>query len=122
MSKPKCDLLNCDGNVFSLVGAACRSLERAGQRDKAKELKSKLFSCGSYDQALALIMEYVDVQSPEPEDDDDDFSDDDDRYRASDDDDDDNDTGTIDDTLVACDECSAGEGEPCEPTCRFSGC
>ena len=59
--KPKVKLSGTDGNVFALAGQVSRALRKAGQEDKAKEFSSKLFSMGSYDEALQLMMEYVDV-------------------------------------------------------------
>jgi len=60
--KPACKLVGTDGNVFGLMGIACRTLRRAGFSDKAEELTSKIFSCGSYDEALNLIGEYVEIE------------------------------------------------------------
>jgi len=59
--KPKCELTETDGNVFALAGRVGSALKRAGQADKAKEFYEKLPNCGSYDEALRLMMEYVDV-------------------------------------------------------------
>lgn len=59
--KPKCKLIGTDGNVFALAGCVSKALKKAGQADKAKEFTSKLFKCGSYDEALALMDDYVDV-------------------------------------------------------------
>lgn len=61
-SKPKCKLIGEDGNIFNLAGIVSRSLRNAGQEDKAKEMTSKLYACGSYDEALQLFMQYVDVE------------------------------------------------------------
>jgi hypothetical protein len=38
MKKPRCKLIGQDGNVFNLIGIARRTLSRAGQDDKAKEM------------------------------------------------------------------------------------
>ena len=59
--KPKCKLTGTDGNVFALAGRVGKALKRAGQADKAREFYEKLPNCGSYDEALRLMMEYVDV-------------------------------------------------------------
>lgn len=58
---PKCKLIGTDGNVFALVSKAAKCLERAKMQDKADELRSKLFECKSYDEALSLISSYVEV-------------------------------------------------------------
>ena len=60
--KPVCKLLGTDGNVFALMGRVTSTLKRAGQQDKAEELAAKVWDCSSYDEALQLFMEYVDVE------------------------------------------------------------
>jgi len=59
--KPKCQLARTDGNVFSLGGRVSQTLKKAGLRDEAKMFTERLFKCGSYDEALRLMMEYVEV-------------------------------------------------------------
>ena len=59
--KPRCKLAGTDGNVFALAGQVKKTLVRAGQHNKAKEFEYKLPQCGSYDEALNLMREYVDV-------------------------------------------------------------
>jgi hypothetical protein len=58
---PKCKLIGTDGNVFALAGRVRKTLIKAGQRDKAEEFTHRLMECRSYDEALCLMMEYVDV-------------------------------------------------------------
>lgn len=60
--KPKCKLIGQDGNIFNLAGLASKTLKKAGQADKAKEMTSKIFACGSYEEALAIIGEYVEIE------------------------------------------------------------
>lgn len=60
--KPVCKLSGTDGNVFALMGRVTSTLKRAGQQDKAEELAAKVWDCSSYDEALQLFMEYVDVE------------------------------------------------------------
>jgi hypothetical protein len=60
--KPVCKLTGQNGNIFNLVGIAARALKEAGQDDKAKELKEKLFTCANYEAALNLIADYVEVK------------------------------------------------------------
>lgn len=60
--KPKCKLIGEDGNIFNLIGIASRSLRLAGLEDKAKEMSEKVMHCGSYTEALSIIMEYVEVE------------------------------------------------------------
>jgi len=61
VKKPKCKLVGTDGNVFALAGVVSRCLKKAGQPEKATEFTSKLFQCGSYDEALCLMGDYVDI-------------------------------------------------------------
>jgi len=60
-NKPEVKLLGENGNIFNLLGIACSALEKENLKAEAKELRSKIFSCGSYDEALQLIMQYCDV-------------------------------------------------------------
>ena len=60
--KPKCKLVGTDGNVFALAGQVTKALKKNSQFDLAKEFSEKLFQCESYDKALQLMMEYVEVE------------------------------------------------------------
>ena len=62
VKKPKAKLIGADGNIFNLIGIASRSLKRAGQNDKATEMSKRVMNSGSYDEALSIIMEYVEVE------------------------------------------------------------
>lgn len=59
--KPKVKLVGTDGNVFALVEKCSKALKRAGYPDKATEMTEKIFSSKSYDEALSIMMEYVDA-------------------------------------------------------------
>jgi hypothetical protein len=61
MSKPECKLIGQDGNVFNLIGLASRTLKKAGLQEQADEMIGKCFNAESYDEALRIIMEYVEV-------------------------------------------------------------
>lgn len=61
MAKPKCKVTGTNGNVFNLIGLVSRSLRNAGLNDKAEEFVDKAFKAGSYDEAIQIMMEYVDV-------------------------------------------------------------
>ena len=63
--KPKCPLIGADGNIFNLMGMASRTLKRSGMADDAKEMCNRITSSGSYDEALGIIGEYVDICSEE---------------------------------------------------------
>lgn len=62
MNKPECKLTGCDGNVFSIIGRVKKALEKAGMRKEANDFVQKAMSSKSYDEVLALCMEYVDVE------------------------------------------------------------
>lgn len=62
MIKPRCKLIGTDGNVFALAGRVQKTLRKAGQGELAKEFQKKLFECPSYDAALALMSEYVEIE------------------------------------------------------------
>ena len=62
ITKPRCKLSGTDGNVFALAGQVQRALKGAGQHELASQFMSRLKSCGSYDEALQLMMEYAEVE------------------------------------------------------------
>jgi hypothetical protein len=62
MTKPKCKLIGEDGNIFNLMGIASRTLKRAGLEEEAKEMVGRIFKSESYDRALQIIMDYVEVE------------------------------------------------------------
>lgn len=50
-----------DGNIFALTSLVADELKRNGYREESKELKERLFECKSYDDALSLIEEFVNI-------------------------------------------------------------
>lgn len=60
--KPTVKLTDTDGNVFALAGKVRQALRRAGQDKEAKEFGEKLWKCGSYEQALKLMADYVEIE------------------------------------------------------------
>ena len=61
MIKPKFALIGQDGNIFNLVGIASRTLKQNGMKEEAKEMSNRVFSSHSYDEALNIIGEYVEI-------------------------------------------------------------
>ena len=59
--KPKCKLIGTDGNVFALLSKVCKTLRQNDMGEQAKEVQDRVFNCGSYDEALSIMMEYVEV-------------------------------------------------------------
>ena len=60
--KPECQLIGTDGNIFALIGQASKALKGAGMKEQAQEMTRRVTSSGSYDEALQIIMEYVDAE------------------------------------------------------------
>lgn len=61
MSKIQVKLIGEDGNIFNLLVIASKELERNGQRDEAEEMSEKVFESNSYDEALMIISDYVEI-------------------------------------------------------------
>ena len=59
--KPKCALIGADGNIFNLMGIASRTLKQNNMKEEAKEMCDRVTSSGSYDEALCIIGEYVEI-------------------------------------------------------------
>lgn len=64
-NRPDCPLIGQDGNVFNLIGMASRTLKNNGMASEASEMSSRVFASGSYDEALSIIGEYVNITSAE---------------------------------------------------------
>jgi hypothetical protein len=58
--KPKAKLLGADSNIFNLLGIAKDAKRKNGMADKIKEMTERVTSSHSFDEALGIIMEYVD--------------------------------------------------------------
>ena len=65
IQRPDCALIGEDGNIFNLVGIASRTLKEAGQPDQANEMAQQVFASGSYEEALGILGEYVNIVSRE---------------------------------------------------------
>lgn len=62
MEKPKCKLIGEDGNIFNLMGIASLTLKRNGMSKEATEMVNRVTTeAHSYDNALCIIGEYVDI-------------------------------------------------------------
>ncbi|HET9849870.1 MAG TPA: hypothetical protein VFR68_15135 [Candidatus Dormibacteraeota bacterium] len=48
--------------MFNLIGIAARALREAGQRDAAATMTARCFAAHSYEEALEIIAEYVEIQ------------------------------------------------------------
>ncbi len=63
MEKPDCALIGKDGNIFNLAGLATDTLRAHGMKEHAKEMKERICSSHSYEEALCIIGEYVNITS-----------------------------------------------------------
>jgi len=63
--KPKCKLLDKDGNVFNImfniIGLVIGALKSVGLTDQADEFRRKSIELDNYDAVLVLCKEYVDI-------------------------------------------------------------
>jgi hypothetical protein len=60
--KPVAKMLGENGNVFNLIGIARRALRDAGMTEQAKEMQERVLAAKSYDEALQIMMEYVEIE------------------------------------------------------------
>lgn len=65
--KPDCALIGQNGNIFTLMGIASQTLKKNGLREQAKEMQERITISGSYDEALGIIAEYVNITSIQDE-------------------------------------------------------
>lgn len=63
--KPDCKLIGEDGNIFNLIGIAARTLRRNNMSEQANEMCARINASGSYDEALDIIGEYVNITGDE---------------------------------------------------------
>lgn len=61
--KLDCPLIGQDGNIFNLAGIASLTLKEHGMEKQAEEMKKRIYSSGSYSEALNIIGDYVNITS-----------------------------------------------------------
>ena len=61
--KPDCPLIGTGGNIFHLMGKASETLRKNGMQEQAEEMRNRIFQCQSYDSALCIIGDYVNITS-----------------------------------------------------------
>lgn len=61
-AKPVVQLIGNDGNIFSIMGRVRKALRDAGLKASAEVYTKRVMGCGSYDEALQITMEYVEVE------------------------------------------------------------
>ena len=60
-NKPDCKLIGEDGNIFNLMARASKTLRENGLSEEAAKMRDRVTSSGSYDEALCIIGEYVNM-------------------------------------------------------------
>jgi len=60
--KPICKLIGQDGNIFNLINIVSKVLKNNNFHDEAKEMTDRIFNSRSYDEALRIISEYVEIE------------------------------------------------------------
>ena len=65
--KPDCPLIGTDGNIFHLIGKASEALRKNGMQGQAEEMRNRIIQCQSYDSALSIIGDYVNITSAHQE-------------------------------------------------------
>lgn len=63
--KPDCPLMGRGGNIHYLLGIAGQTLREHGMEEKAREMFQRVTQCQSYDSALNIIGDYVNITSAE---------------------------------------------------------
>lgn len=58
--KPKAKMIGEDGNIFNLLAIANGSLRR--MPNAFNELRDRVFASKSYDEALVILMDYLDIE------------------------------------------------------------
>jgi hypothetical protein len=64
-NRPKCPIIGANGNIFNILGIASGTLRRNEMAAEASEMYSRVTSSGNYEEALGIIMEYVEPCSEE---------------------------------------------------------
>ena len=62
-AKPDCPLIGADGNIWNLIGIASHTLRENGMEDEADQMFQRITQCHSYDSALSIIGDYVNITS-----------------------------------------------------------
>lgn len=62
-TKLDCPLVRKNGNIFNIVGIAAKTLKGNDMLTEASEIMEKVLGGGSYEEALGIIGEYVNITS-----------------------------------------------------------
>lgn len=61
-NRPRLKLEGTDGNIFSILGKATQLLRENGQPEQAAEMARRVFQSDSYEKALGIISEYLEME------------------------------------------------------------
>lgn len=61
--KPDCPLIGQNGNIFNLMAIASKTLKENDMAEQAEEMCDRIRSCGSFDKALCIFGDYVNITS-----------------------------------------------------------
>lgn len=59
--KPNCKLIGENSNIFNLMGIASKTLRQNNMTEQANEMCDRICASGSYDEALCIIGDYVNI-------------------------------------------------------------
>lgn len=59
--KLKCKVSGTDGNVFALMSTVSRFMKQNGLGDKIETMRTRVYAAKSYDDALNIMNEYVEL-------------------------------------------------------------
>jgi len=60
--KPICKLIGEDGNIFNLINIVSKVLKNNNLHSEAKEMTDRIFNSRSYNEALRIISDYVEIE------------------------------------------------------------
>lgn len=60
--KVRFDRTGPSGNIFWILGAAYAGLLKLGKREDAEKMNDRVMASNSYEEALAIIGEYVELE------------------------------------------------------------
>lgn len=66
-TKPDCSLSEVAGDMREMMRIASRTLRDHGMADEAAQMCNRITQCQSYDSALSIIGDYVNITSTRPE-------------------------------------------------------
>lgn len=60
--KPRCKLIDENGNIFNLMAIASQALKEAGMENESKEMISEVMASKDYFESIAVILQYVEIE------------------------------------------------------------